>query len=59
MPIKLSGQKAKGRKAEVTADMARLKGKSRSDLARDDKRGPTSPIGMGSHSAKKMERGRK
>jgi hypothetical protein len=56
MPIKVSAKKV-SRKAEVTADMARLKGKSRSDLARDDKRMATSPLGMGSHSKKTERKG--
>jgi hypothetical protein len=33
------------RKADVAADSARLKGMSRADLERDDKRGPSSPLG--------------
>lgn len=43
------------RKAGVAADMARLKGKSRSDMERDDRRGPSSPLGQGTGS-KRMER---
>jgi hypothetical protein len=43
-------------RASVAADMARLKGFSSSNLIEDKARGATSPLGMGSHSAKKMER---
>jgi hypothetical protein len=37
-------------RASVEADLARLKGMSRSDLTRDDVRGPASPLGHGAHS---------
>jgi hypothetical protein len=37
---------------DVKAGMARLKGLSRSDLEKDDKRGPSSPLG------KRKEKGR-
>jgi hypothetical protein len=37
-------------RASVEADLTRLKGMSRSDLTRDDVRGPTSPLGHGAHS---------
>ena len=40
---------------DVSADLARLKGTSRNDLAGDHARGASSPLGMGSYS-KKMER---
>ena len=43
------------RRAGVMADLARLGGRSRSDLEGDDRRGPASPLGMGSHS-KKVEK---
>ncbi len=39
--------------AEVTRRMASLKGQSRADLERDDRRGASSPLGMGSHSKRK------
>lgn len=39
--------KHKSRKADVKADLARLKGQSNAQLARDDKRGATSPLGTG------------
>ncbi len=42
----------RGRRADVARDMARLKGLSNAQLERDDKRGATSPLGMG----KKEER---
>jgi hypothetical protein len=46
--------KAKDRKADVAADMALLRGQSRADLERDDRRGAASPLG-----GKKMkEKGR-
>jgi hypothetical protein len=45
------------RKADVARDLARLKGQSKSDLARDDKRMATSPLGHGM-GAKKMEKER-
>jgi hypothetical protein len=50
--------KAKDRKADVAADMARLKGKSRQDLERDDRRGAASPLGHGLGSKKMEEKGR-
>jgi hypothetical protein len=40
------------RKADVRKDLSRLKGESRSDLARDDKRMATSPLGMGNFAKK-------
>lgn len=44
------------RKADVASDFLRLKGMSNAQLARDDKRGATSPLGMGSHSKKEERR---
>ena len=38
---------ARGRKAGVDADLARLKGASRSDLVPDKDRGAASPLGHG------------
>jgi hypothetical protein len=40
-------------KAEVSKRMVSLKGQSRSELERDDLRGASSPLGMGSHSKRK------
>jgi hypothetical protein len=46
------------RKADVAADLARLKGMNRADLERDDRRGASSPLGMGSKSKKEERRKR-
>ena len=43
------------RKADLAKDLSRLKGMSRSDLARDDLRAASSPLGHGMGS-KKIER---
>jgi hypothetical protein len=48
----------RSRKADVAADMTRLKGQSRADLERDDRRGPGSPLGYGMGAKKMKERGR-
>jgi hypothetical protein len=54
MPTKHEAAKRRDRKADVASDLARLKGKSRSDLADDKARGAASPLG-----GKKMkEKGR-
>ena len=42
-------------RAEVARDMARLGGRSRSDLERDDRRGAASPLGHGTGS-KRVEK---
>jgi hypothetical protein len=41
-------------KADVAANLVRLKGKSRADLKRDDRRGPGSPLGSGMKKEKKQ-----
>ena len=47
---------ARGRKADVAGDLARLKGSSRNDLVPDRDRGSASPLGHGSYSKKGRER---
>jgi hypothetical protein len=39
--------KHKNRKAAVRSDLSRLGGRSEARLERDDKRGPASPLGIG------------
>jgi hypothetical protein len=46
----------KASRKAVAGDLARLKGMSRADLERDDKRGAASPLGMGSHSKKEKRK---
>ena len=43
---------------EINRKLATLHGRSRSELERDDRRGASSPLGMGSHSkpVKRRER---
>ena len=48
--LQRSMEKARGRKAGVEADMARLGGRSRNDVVPDHQRGAASPLGGGSHS---------
>jgi hypothetical protein len=58
MPTKYRNER-KVAGVEMQEKLRSLKGKSRSDLVPDHKRGPSSPIGMGSHSKKEMEKGRR
>ena len=46
----------RSRKADVDADLARLKGRSRSDLADDKARGAASPLGHGTGAKKEGKR---
>lgn len=56
--VKHPDKRPADRKADVAKDLVRLKGRSRSDLARDDKRMATSPLGMGMGAKKLKEKGR-
>jgi hypothetical protein len=55
--LERSMTEARSPKVSVEADLARLGGKSRSDLVADHRRGGSSPLGKGSHS-KEKKRGR-
>jgi hypothetical protein len=50
---------AEARERDVAQTMSRLGGRSRSDLVSDAERGPTSGLGMGSHSKPEKERRRR
>jgi hypothetical protein len=58
-PREIERRMAEGRPKfaeDVATDLNRLGGRSRSDLATDDRRGAASPLGMGSHSKKEKRR---
>jgi hypothetical protein len=55
-PMRREPMSTAERAGNVTKDLVRLKGQSRADLERDDMRGAGSPLGMGTHSKREMER---
>jgi hypothetical protein len=51
----MASDRSAKRKAGVERDLARLGGRSRADVERDDQRGASSPLGKGSHSKREKE----